>query len=68
MLGDFADWGVEAYLLALVADAVNAGNWQRGGGKGPKPQPIERPSEKKSVTFGSAPIAIKDFNDWWDGA
>lgn len=68
MQGDFAEWGVAEYLLALVADAINMGNWQRGGGKGPRPQAIERPNDNKSKSFGSDPIPIKDFNDWWDGA
>lgn len=65
--GPLGDWSVEAYLLAIVADGINAGNWQRGGGKGPKPQRIERPQEKRAQSFGSDPIRIADFNDWWDG-
>lgn len=36
-------WGLREQLLALNADLVAGGNWQRGGGKGPRPKPIKRP-------------------------
>ena len=38
-----ASWDATHYLLALVFDALNAGNWQRGGGKGQQPKPLPRP-------------------------
>lgn len=43
MHGHAADWSVTDYLLAGVIDVLQGGNWQRGGGKGRKPKPIERP-------------------------
>jgi hypothetical protein len=30
-------------MLAAVIDVLQGANWQRGGGKGPKPKPISRP-------------------------
>lgn len=36
-------WGDQEYLLAQIADALHAGNWQRGHGKGPRPRPMPRP-------------------------
>lgn len=63
-------WSVEAQLLALIADGINVGNWQRIGKKSaPKPKPIPRPWEKpKTQTLGKDPIAVSKFNDWWDKA
>lgn len=38
-------WTNEAHLLALVADAIQFGNWQRVGDENAtKPKPIPRPS------------------------
>lgn len=36
-------WSASEYLLAMAVDALNGGNWQRGGGKGRRPKPIPRP-------------------------
>jgi hypothetical protein len=36
-------WGTTDHLLAAVVDLLNAGNWQRGGGKGRRPKPVGRP-------------------------
>lgn len=37
-------WGLQEQLLASLVDAVNVGNWQRGGNaKAPRPQRIPRP-------------------------
>lgn len=44
--GEFALWSPNEYLLALVADLLQAANWQRGGGKGTKPKPLARPTDK----------------------
>lgn len=44
-LGYDTAWSMEALLLAGVVDALNGGNWQRSGGKGPQPKPVPRPSD-----------------------
>ena len=61
-------WSIEAQLLADVVDLLAVANWQRGGKKhAPKPKPVERPWRKPKVTkLGRDPIAISQFNDWWD--
>lgn len=38
-------WTINDYLTAATLHALNLANWQRGGGKGKQPKPIERPSE-----------------------
>jgi hypothetical protein len=43
MHGHAADWSVTDHLLAAVVDVLQGGNWQRGGGKGKRPKPLERP-------------------------
>lgn len=43
-LGEAAQWGPEAYLLALIGDALQAANWQRAGDRhAQRPKPIPRP-------------------------
>jgi hypothetical protein len=61
-------WTVEAQLMAVVADTLAIANWQRAGRKSaPRPKPIPRPWEKvKAKVFGSKPVPISQFNDWWD--
>lgn len=43
LLGNDVAWGLNEQLLAAAVDALKAGNFQRGGGKGSKPKPIPRP-------------------------
>ena len=43
--GHDAGWSVEAQLMAFAVDALNGANWQRSGGKGSKPKPIDRPAD-----------------------
>ena len=38
-------WTPEAHLLAATVDLLAGANWQRGDGKGPRPKPVERPSD-----------------------
>lgn len=44
-LGVDLAWTSEAHLTAAVVDALNGANWQRGDGKGKKPDPIPRPTD-----------------------
>lgn len=46
-------WSTSDYLLAAIFDSSEMGNWQRGGGKGQKPQPLPRPGSKHK-TYGKA--------------
>lgn len=39
-------WRLEHHLMAHVVDLLAAANWQRGGGKGKRPPPLERPGTK----------------------
>lgn len=41
-------WRLEHHLLANVIDLLAAANWQRGGGKGQRPKPFDRPGRKSS--------------------
>lgn len=61
-------WSVTDQLLANLVDAVNLGNWQRGGKRSaPKPKRTPRPWEKaKSKRIGADPIPISKFRSWWD--
>lgn len=48
-------WQIQEQLLALAVDVLALANWQRGGGKGRRPKPIERPGVKSTsdeTTFG----------------
>lgn len=41
--GDESYWGLNEQLLAAAVDTLRVSNWQRAGGKGEHPDPIERP-------------------------
>lgn len=46
---EFRGWTASRYLLAGIFDAVQAGNWQRSGGRGRKPRPVRRPQSRPRV-------------------
>jgi len=50
-------WTPEIDFLGAVLTAIQWGNWQRGGGKGDKPQPVKRPTEKPKSVKGSVPTS-----------
>jgi hypothetical protein len=43
-------WTPQTDFLAEILAAVQGGNWQRGGGKGPQPQPVKRPDQDDKPT------------------
>jgi hypothetical protein len=43
----FRGWRIDTYLLAAVVDVLQAANYQRGGGKGARPDPVKRPGKKQ---------------------
>lgn len=43
-------WTTATVLAAATVNALQGGNWQRGGGKGKKPKPIEPPKPKSTRT------------------
>jgi hypothetical protein len=47
--GEKALWGTTDYLLAAVVDNLAAANWQRGGGKGQRPKPLQRPKSAQEI-------------------
>lgn len=55
-------WSTSDYLLAKVVDALNAGNWQRGGGKGTKPKPTPRPGDVKHA--GRDALPVDQMQEW----
>lgn len=44
-IGSDAAWSTETHMMAHVVDVLAGANWQRGGGKGKAPTPIDRPSD-----------------------
>jgi hypothetical protein len=42
-----ADWTIEALLQRQMLFALHGANWQRSGGKGPKPKPVDLPDQKQ---------------------
>lgn len=59
-------WSRTDQLLAAVFDALNAANWQRGGGKPPRPKPLPRPGVEDRTTevrrFGQPVRTIDELN------
>ena len=54
-------WTPEIDFLGAVLTAIQWGNWQRGGGKGDKPQSVKRPVEKPKADPGSVPASAADL-------
>jgi hypothetical protein len=48
-------WTVETHLLAGIHDRLAQANWQRGGGKGPRPKSIPRPGTRNERKYGKVP-------------
>ena len=65
---DAAPWGLPEHLLAVIADAVTAGNWMqsRDGQKNRnRPKPIPRPGivpDKKQ--FGGKAESMTTIREW----
>jgi len=67
VIGESASWSTTDYLLAHLIDYAAMGNWQRGGGKGRKPQPIARPGKNDSKTrIGSGSMSLAAMRKWRD--
>lgn len=60
MYGEVADWSLTVQMLGRVVDLLAQGNWQRGGGKGPKPKPLPRPGGSRRV--GSASMTPDELD------
>lgn len=73
MHGEAFAWDAATHLLATLVDLGAGANWQRGGGHGPRPQPIQRPgqaAERDERRLGT-PIPIDEarriLDDWGGG-
>jgi len=51
-----ADWDLHAFLLRRLDVLLQGANWQRAGGKGSKPKPVDLPDGKGR---GSKPARTK---------
>lgn len=70
--GPAATWDVNSHLLAGIHDHLAGANWQRGGGKGSRPQPIRRPGVDDGTKRLGSVRALDDetramFKAWRDG-
>ena len=54
-------WTPELDFLGAVVNAVQWGNWQRGGGKGDKPRRVTKPADKPLAAPGTAPTSAEDL-------
>ncbi|MET8278284.1 hypothetical protein [Micromonospora sp. NPDC005174] len=50
MLGASADVSVDTYLLRRIELRLSGANWQRGGGKGKRPEPVPLPGDPPTVS------------------
>jgi hypothetical protein len=65
--GDGSLWTAAEHLLASTVDALNAANWQRGGGKGRKPAPVPRPGdESRGKKLGTGRMSVAEARVFFD--
>ena len=57
--GPNAEWDLQSLLLRRIDHSLQGANWQRGGGKGRKPKPVDLPGTKpkQPVKASSGDIA-----------
>lgn len=68
--GERARYPLRDYLLAHAVNAARQANWQRAGDKkAPMPPLIELPGMESTDSrhFGSDPLPLSEFNEWWSG-
>jgi hypothetical protein len=54
-------WTPQIDFLGAVLTAIQWGNWQRGGGKGDKPQPVKRPADKPKTARDFMPTSSAEL-------
>lgn len=52
-----APWGMQELLLRQVLFSLQGANWQRGGGKGQRPKPVDLPDKRKPAS--SKPVGAE---------
>lgn len=59
---DGSAWSTAEHLLANIFDVLQGANWQRGGGKGRRPQRIPRPGDTPAKTkIGKTVMTIEEY-------
>jgi hypothetical protein len=66
--GEYATWTAETHLLAVIADALRIGNWQRTGSKRGRPKPIPRPTDKAVKRLTTAELRKNEMQSGVIGA
>lgn len=64
---DAAPWGLSEHLLAVVADAVIAGNWMQsedGRKRRHRPKPIKRPGVEQDKKYGGKAESMAAIREW----
>lgn len=66
--GEKTEWSAAEHLLASILDVLQVANWQRGGGKGSRPQPTKRPGVADGQDrrkFGTARMTLAEARRRW---
>lgn len=66
VMGADALWGLPEHFLARILDALAAGNWQRSGGRGPRPKPVPRPGATDRTRYGRTTATREDVMAYLD--
>lgn len=63
-LGPDHVWGAQEQLLATIADALHAANWQRAQGKErDRPKPIPRPGVEQVKQHGDGAVSMDEMRE-----
>ena len=65
--GERARWTDDSHMLAMILESLQGANWQRGGGRGPKPKRLPRPGDVQrgeTRQFGAGAVTVDEFDAW----
>lgn len=61
---ELSEWTTDTDLLAAILHTLQGANWQRAGGRGRKPKPIERPQSAQEAVETVEQVADGESGKW----
>lgn len=62
--GDAVAWDATQHLLATLIDVERQALWQRGGGRGKRPEPVLRPGQVRGHRIGHTTRSEREVREY----